>query len=308
MVAAIVAASTVFIFLIAVYFLLDYRKSKREWRKEVEQFYLDGEKRKSVIILIGTKFDETETAKELEPKLVDANIPFTPSEFLGALIVGYMGIVFMLVNFFQLSLLPSLIVGLLLVEGARRLLFLLRKNKKKQVLIDQLPEICRLLANSTRSGMTLNQGIQLVTKEINEPAKSEFKRMAHELSLGIEFQAALRTMEKRVDHKEFQLFAATMLIQKKAGGNLSAVLDEMSQTLDERKLLKQEVKTMTAEQRYVSTLVPIIPIFLVLMMNNIIDGFLDPLFTGIGLILLTFFLFGTVLTFVIVRKITNIRV
>ena len=115
-------------------------------------------------------------------------------------------------------------------------------------------------------------------------------------------------MERRIDHKEFQLFAATMLIQKKAGGNLSAVLDEMSQTLDERKLLKQEVKTMTAEQRYVSTLVPIIPIFLVLMMNNIIDGFLDPLFTGIGLILLTFFLFGTVLTFVIVRKITNIRV
>ncbi|MFC5604197.1 type II secretion system F family protein [Sporosarcina koreensis] len=308
MVEAFIAASAVFVFLVAVYFLLDYRKSKREWRKEVEQFYLDGEKRKSVIVLVGAKFDETETAKELEPKLVDANIPFTPSEFIGALLVGYMGIVFVLVNMFGLDLMPALLIGMLLVEGARRLLFLLRKNKKKQMLIDQLPEICRILANSTRSGMTLNQGIQLVTQEINEPAKREFKRMAHELSLGIEFSAALRTMERRIDHKEFQLFAATMLIQKKAGGNLSAVLDEMSQTLDERKLLKQEVKTMTAEQRYVSTLVPIIPIFLVLMMNNIIDGFLDPLFTGIGLILLTFFLFGTVLTFVIVRKITNIRV
>ena len=79
---------------------------------------------------------------------------------------------------------------LLLIEGARRLLFLLRKNKKKQMLIDQLPEICRVLANSTRSGMTLNQGIQLVTQEIDEPAKSEFKRMAHELSLGIEFSGS----------------------------------------------------------------------------------------------------------------------
>ena len=142
------------------------------------------------------------------------------------------------------------------------------------MLIDQFPEICRVLANSTRSGMTLNQGIQLVTQEIDEPAKSEFKRMAHELSLGIEFPAAIRTMERRIDHKEFHLFTATLLIQKKAGGNLSAVLDEMSQTLDERKLFKQEVKTMTAEQRYVSTLFPFIPIFLVLMMNNIIEGFL----------------------------------
>jgi len=43
-------------------------------------------------------------------------------------------------------------------------------------------------------------------------------------------------------------------------------------------------------------------------MNNIIEGFLDPIFTGLGLILLVFFLTGTVLTFVIVRKITNIRV
>ena len=101
-------------------------------------------------------------------------------------------------------------------------------------------------------------------------------------------------MEKRIDDKEFQLFTATMLIQKKAGGNLYAVLDEMSQTLDERKLLKQEIMTMTAEQRYRS--------------YNVVDGFLEPLFTGLGIILLAFFLTGTILTFVIVRKITNIRV
>ncbi|WOV88246.1 type II secretion system F family protein [Sporosarcina oncorhynchi] len=305
---AFIAALAVFVFLIALYFLLDYRKRKKEWRKDVQNFYLDGEKRKSIIVLIGTKFDETQTAKEMEPKLSNANIPFTPSEFIGAMIVAYMGVVFGLVNFFQLSLLPALLVGLLLIEGSRRLLFILRKNKKKQMLIDQLPEICRVLANSTRSGMTLNQGIQLITQDISEPAKSEFKRLAHELSLGIEFSTVIRAMEKRVDHKEFQLFTATLLIQKKAGGNLSAVLDEMSQTLDERMLLKQEVKTMTAEQKYVSTLIPLIPIFLVLMMNNIIDGFLDPLFSGIGLILLAFFLCGTILTFVIVRKITNIRV
>ena len=176
------------------------------------------------------------------------------------------------------------------------------------MLVEHLPEIFRILANATRSGMTLNQGIQLVAQEIGEPAKSEFKRLAHELSLGIDFSAAIRSMEKRVDDKEFQLFTATMLIQKKAGGNLYAVLDEMSQTLDERKLLKQEIKTMTAEQRYISYIVPVIPIFLVLMMNNIVEGFLDPLFTGLGLILFAFFLTGTILTFVIVRKITNIRV
>jgi len=305
---ALLAMLTVLILIVGFYFFLGYRKEKREWRKNVQQFYRDGERRKSVLVVIGTKYDKTESAKELQLKLTDANIGFTPSEFLGALIVSYMGLVIGLQNFFNLNLLTALVIALLIVEGGRRVLFMVRKNKKKQMLVEQLPEICRILANSTRSGMTLNQGIQLVSQEISEPSKSEFKRLAHELSLGIDFNAAIRSMEKRVDDKEFQLFTATMLIQKKAGGNLYAVLDEMSQTLDERKLLKQEIKTMTAEQRYISYIVPVIPIFLVLMMNNIIDGFLDPIFTGIGLILFAFFLTGTILTFVIVRKITNIRV
>ena len=308
MIEALIAGLSVLLIIFAIYYYLDYRKEKKEWRKNVQRFYQSGDKRESILIVIGTKFDKTETAKEMEEKLVNANIPFTPSEFIGAMIVLYMALVFALQSFFNLNILAALLISGLLVEATRRMIFIVRKNKKKQMLAEQLPEICRILANATRSGMTLNQGVQLVAKEVAEPSSIEFKRLAHELSLGIEFGAAIRSMEKRVDHKEFQLFAATLMIQKKAGGNLYAVLDEMSQTLEERKLLKQEISTMTAEQRYTSYIIPVIPIFLVLMMNNIIDGFLDPLFTGLGLILLAFFTTGTVLTFVIVRKITNIRV
>jgi tight adherence protein B len=305
-IAAIVAVST-FVFIAGVYKFLGYRKEKREWRKKTQQFYLEGERRKSFLVVLGTKFDKTETAKEMEEKLEDANIPLTPSEFIGAIIVSYMGILFVLINFFSVPTAVAIFLSLLLLEGGRKILFSIRKNRQRQIFIEQLPEICRLLANSTRSGMTLNQGIQMVAKEMVDPARSIFKNLAHELSLGIEFGSAIRALEKRVDNKEFHLFTATLLIQKRAGGNLYVVLDEMSQTLDERKLLKQEIKTITAEQRFTSYILPVIPIFLVVMMNNIVDGFLDPLFTGIGLILFAIFIAGTILTFFIVRKITNIR-
>lgn len=308
MTAAAIAGGAVLLLIIGLYYLLGYRKEKKEWRKKTHQFYLEGEKRKSVIVLWGSKFDETETAKEMEIKLQDANIPFTPSEFCGALIVSYMGILFVLVNFFNVPTLIAIVLSLLLLEAGRRMLFKIRKDRRRQILVDQLPDICRLLANSTRAGMTLNQGIQLVAKEMAEPARSEFKNLAHELSLGIDFGSAIRTLERRIDNKEFHLFTATLLIQKRAGGNLYAVLDEMSQTLDERKLLKQEIKTMTAEHKYIAYIVPIIPIFLVLMMNNVVDGFLDALFSGIGLILFVIFAAGTVATFFIINKITNIRV
>ena len=305
--AVTVIISTLFL-IIGLYYFLGFRKEKKEWRKKTNQFYRNDERRESVLVVLGTKFDRTNTAKEMERKLIDANIPFTPSEYIGMLVVSCMGLSFILMTFFKLTLLAALFFSLLIIEGAKRILFNIRKNKRKQIFVEQLPEICRILANSTRSGMTLNQGIQLVAKEIAEPAKTEFKHLAHELSLGIDFEHAIRSLERKIDNKELNLFTATLLIQKRAGGNLYAVLDEMSQTLDERKLLKQEIKTMTAEQRFISYILPILPIFLVLMMNNVIDGFLDPLFSGIGIILLIIFLIGNGATFLIVRKITNIRV
>jgi tight adherence protein B len=308
LIAALVTTIATLVFIIALNFSLEYRKEKREWKKQVHDFYSNGEKRKSYIVLLGDRFDRTETAQPIYEKLRAANIPLTPSEYFGAQVVAVMGFVIVLGNFFNLNFLISIFVSLMFLEGGKRLVFLLRKNIIKQRLAQQLPEICRLLANATRSGMTLNQGVQLAAQEISEPAKSEFKRLAQEISLGIDFNTAIRSMEKRIDNREFKLFVATILIQKKAGGNLFSVLDEMGQTLEERKILMQEIKTMTAEQRYVAYIVPVIPIFLVLMMNNIIEGFLDPLFTGLGVILLLLFIGGTFLTFFLVRKVTNIRV
>ncbi|WP_423408457.1 type II secretion system F family protein [Heyndrickxia sp. MSNUG] len=304
----IVSTLSALAFIIAIYYILDYRKEKREWKKRANEFYLDGAKRKSVLVVWGDRYDRTEGAQPLYEKLRAANIPLTPSEYIGAQIVVFMGLVIVLQNFFSIQFPTNLIAAAIVLEGGKRLLFLLRKNKMKQRLVEQLPEICRTLANATRSGMTLTQGINMVAQEAAEPAKGEFRRLAQEISLGIDFNAALKAMEKRLESREFQLFVATLLIQKKAGGNLYSVLDEMGQTLEDRKILLQEIKTMTAEQRYVSYMVPVLPIFLVLMMNNVIDGFIDPLFSGIGIILLLFFLGGTVLTFILVRKVTNIRV
>lgn len=308
MIPSIIAIIATFCFILFLTYWLDYRRLKRNWRKNVEGFYKPNTARKSFIVLIGDKYDKTDTAKLTHEKLKQASIPFTPSEFIAAQIVAFMGIVLVLLNMFNIKFLLSVFIALILLEAGKRILLAVRKNKMHDRMVEQLPEICNILANSTRAGMTLNQGIQMVAQDISAPAEIEFKRLAHELSLGIPFDLAIKKMEKRIDNKEFKLFIATILIQKKAGGNISSILEEMGQTLEDRKLLKQEIKTMTSEQRYVAIIVPIIPIFLVLMMNNIIDGFLDPLFTGIGIILLLIFIAGTVLTFWLIRKVTNIRV
>lgn len=260
------------------------------------------------MLVLGDKFDKTKFGEKTLLQLKRANIQLMPSEFYGILLLGGFTLAFVLNNFFGIKFPINMAVSIGLMEVIRRSLFFIRKNKFQERMNSQLPEICRILANSTRSGMTLTQGIGVAAQELNEPAREEFQRLYGELQLGVNFNRALRNLQKRVPSREYQLFIASLLIQKQAGGNIHAVLDEMGHTLEERKLLLQEIKTMTAEQRFVAYIIPVMPVFLLLVMNSMNEGFIDPLFSGIGLILLALFLFGTFLTFFLVKKVTNIRV
>jgi len=284
-----------------------YRAKKREWRQRIGNWYTEG-KRKSFIVVLGDRFDETKTAEPIARKLQTANIPITPSEYLGMHILGFLAMFVIFGSMFKVPFPFNAIIPAAVLYAVHFLLFLLRKNKYEERFNGQLSEVCRLLGNAARSGMTINQGIDLAAKETPSPAGDEFKRISNELKLGIPLETALRSIQKKNTSRDFQLFIATILIQKKTGGNLAAILESMAQTLEDRKLLNQSIKTMTAEQRYISFIVPLLPVFLLLVMNAMIDGFTDPLWTGPGIIILILFGMGIILSFFIIRKITNIRV
>ncbi|PPA68663.1 hypothetical protein C4B60_20240 [Jeotgalibacillus proteolyticus] len=289
------------------YSFLDYRRKKQEWKKKVRKWYPE-EKRKSAISVWGDKYDASPSSAKLHQKLQTANLALLPSEYLGIHVLGVL-VFFVLFNMvFNLTLLFTLLLTAGILGASHFLLFYLRKNRFEERFNEQLSEICRLLANAAKSGMTISQGIDLVAREINAPAKDEFKRMSYELKLGVPLEQVLRKVQTRNTSRDFQLFAATLLIQKKTGGNLASTLETMSNTLEERKVLHQTIRTMTSEQRFISLIVPAMPIFILLMMNNIVEGFTDPLTTGPGIIILVLFGSGIILSFFLIRKITNIKV
>ncbi|SDJ02175.1 type II secretion system F family protein [Natribacillus halophilus] len=305
---AILFSIAVLLVLLGLYNFLGHRASKKEWKKKIGGWFDKNQERESFIVVLGEKFDRTVHAQKVKDQLIRANVPLNASEFYAFLIVGGLGVAFLASNFFNIGVFISVLLGAVVMEISRRSLFYFRRHKYQERLNAQLPDICRILANGTRSGMTLNQAISLAARELPEPAKSEFRRMNNELALGVDFNQVMEQLQVRVPSRDFQIFVATLIIQKKAGSDLFAVLDEMANTLDERKMLAQEIKSMTAEQKYIAYILPAMPIALVLMMNIVMDGFIDPLFSGVGLILLALFVAGTVLTFFLVRKVTDIRV
>lgn len=303
----ILYGAAVLALLFASYLFLDYRRKKQEWKKKLKSWYPE-EKRKSAISVWGDRFDDSDMSHGLTRKLKSANVNLLASEYIGMHAFGILMFYVVFNMIFDMAALPSIILTVGILVASHFLLFYIRKNKYEERLNGQLSEVCRLLANAARSGMTVTQGIDLVAREVNEPAKEEFKRLSNELKLGVPFETALRSVQKRNESRDFQLFIATLLIQKRTGGNLATTLETMSHTLEDRKLLHQTIQTMTSEQRYISLIVPAMPIFILLFMNNIIEGFTDPLTTPIGIVLMIAFGLGIVLSFFLIRQITNIKV
>ena len=291
-----------------IYSYLGYRSQKREWKQNMSQQYQMNNRRKSFLVVLGDRFDQSRYAEKMHVKLQQANVPLTPSEFYGMLIVGGMAVTVLSNSMFNIVYPQNVLIAIAVMTAAYFTLFAIRKNKYQERFNAQLAEVCRLLGNAARAGMTINQGIELAAREVAFPAGEEFKRLAHELRLGVDFERALINFQDRIPSRDFKLFIATLLIQKRSGGNLHSILDEMAQTLEDRKILNQTIKSMTAEQRYISYLLPVVPVLLILIMNSIVDGFLQPLTTVPGMILMVLFGLGTVLTFILVKKVTNIRV
>ncbi len=308
MAAAVLYSIAVLFGLWGFYSLLGYRMEKKAWKQKIGKWFDGSGERKSFISVWGERFDRTDHARGLEEKLHRANMPLTPSEFYAILIFEGLAITVFSYMLFGIPSPLNWIAGIAAPVLTYYLLFLLRRNKYRERLNDQLSEVCRTLAGSVRAGLTIPQGMDVVASEISQPAKGEFSRLSHNLKLGVSLEEGLSAMQQRVPTREFKLFIATLLIQKQMGGNLYAVLDEMAETLEDRKVLRQTIKTMTAEQRHIAGILPFMPVFLILIMNMIMEDFLKPLWSIPGLIISVLFIIGTLLTFVLVRKVTNIRV
>ncbi|MFC4403104.1 type II secretion system F family protein [Gracilibacillus xinjiangensis] len=291
-----------------IFSYLDYRLNKQKWKGKTKVDFEHTQNRKSFIVIWGERFDQTDYGKKLELRLRRVNIILTPSEFCSMLFVGGLGLTLVFNMLLKFNLSMSFIFAIIAIVAITQLIFLIRRNKYQEKLNNQLSEVCVTLANATRSGMTLSQGFQLVARELSEPSRSEFKQLSNELSLGLDFEDALLKFQKKIKGREYKLFIVTLLTQKKAGGNLHETLEEMAKVLDERKFLEQEIKTLTSEQKFISYIIPSIPIVLILAINMMMEEFTKVLFTIPGIIILIIFAIGTVFSFILVQKVTKIRV
>ena len=165
--------------------------------------------------------------------------------------------------------------------------FIKRKTSKRAAAFEaQLPDSLQLLAGSLRSGFALNQALAGVVREGIEPIASEFGRAITEVRLGADLDDALDAVAERMNSYDMTLVVMAIRTAREVGGNLAEVLGNTISTMRERVQLRGHVRVLSAEGRLSAWVLTGLPIALALYLLAFKPGYLNALFSGIGLVIL----------------------
>ena len=188
--------------------------------------------------------------------------------------------------------------------------FYVRHSRSKRLIAfeKQLPDAIASVSNCLKSGLTFQQGMQAVAEQMPEPISKDFGRVMRELQLGSTTERALNNLARRVPSPDVKLLVTAILISQQVGGNLSAVLDNIAQTVTDRIRIKQEVHTITSTGRISGMVIGLLPLILAVILVMMNPKYMQLLFERQeGHIMLIIAAVMEAIGYMLIRKIVSVE-
>lgn len=170
-------------------------------------------------------------------------------------------------------------IGFSATLGLPRWLLNMRVRRRQKKFLLQFSDALDVMVRGVRAGLPLTDCLNIVAREGQEPAKSEFDTLARSLGVGITLPQALQQMHTRLPLSEVNFFAVVLSIQQQSGGNLSEAISNLSNILRERRRMSQKVVSLSQEANYSAGIIGSLPFLIMLIIYFIAPDYITPLFT-----------------------------
>lgn len=249
---------------------------------------------------------KTTFGKRVERKITVTGLDLTPGEYLVYMAAGLLGLYFIVGAIFATFF--GVLAALAGLWGGNAFLNW-QRVKRTEAFINQLPELTRVLANATQAGLAMRTALVMASDELDNPAGEELRRVADQLAIGHTLEDALDELAERLPSRELVVLVTTLVLSSRAGGQVVTSLRNLTETLEERKETRREVKTVLSQIQVTALAVPLIGLGFLLLINNMTPGALDKM-TGatVGQV-------GTILAFALyavgyiaIRRMSRIQV
>lgn len=228
--------------------------------------------RSRVVRRFDKAFQRTGLGGRLAKRLTQANLrAIYPLEFV-LIASGVIVLTFTFTNQ-HVTWFYALLVTVFMAWGLSKALNMLR-DRQYSMFLKQLPELSRVLANSTSAGLSIRTALQVAATELSDPAQRELELLNHELSIGTPIDVALERMEARIPGRDLTVLIGTLVISQRSGGSLITALRGMAEALEDRKETAREVRTTITQSKYTGYLVVAFGVGMVLMFNTMSPGLL----------------------------------
>ena len=157
---------------------------------------------------------------------------------------------------FKLLAIPATCAG-----AAYPIRSLLKKGRKRlETFEEQFPDALEFVSRSMRAGHAFSVSLEMLYREFEEPLSGEFRRIFEEQNLGMPLDAALTRFGRRIPILDVQFFVSAVVLQRRTGGNLTEILDNLAKMIRERYKLRGKIKATTASGRMTGKALSAIPV------------------------------------------------
>lgn len=182
-------------------------------------------------------------------------------------------------------------------------------HKRQSDFQRQLIDVLILVNGAVGAGYSLLQSLDVVIQEMRAPASEEFRRVRREIGLGLPMNQALENLHKRMQSDDLYLVITAININSQVGGSLTTMLEAVTQTIRERIRLFGEIRAITAQQRYSSYILTLLPFFITGALFIMSPDYIKELFVpGITLCFPIGALIFVLLGNIVVQRLTKINV
>lgn len=205
-------------------------------------------------------------ASHLEPyriMLERAAIPIKAEELammvIGAAIIPWGVLAFLLK--------PAPIVGILLLAATSAFAYMgvqgyvnFRVGRRLAQFNNQLEIVLRLITGALRVGLGLRQALVTVVSDMPDPARIEFSRVLGQTQIGVSIYDALDQLAERMPSSELAMMTRAIRIQSGTGGNLGKVLENLAETIKQRRKLNRKIAALTSEAKFTKYIISALPV------------------------------------------------
>ena len=194
----------------------------------------------------------------VELKLARAGLSWTKKTYytVSAISAGLLGLLL-----FMVTESPFVGVGAAFAGGFGVPALLLRHLRLKRIarFNKELPNAVDVVVRGIRTGIPVGDCFRMVSREAEEPVRSEFRTVVETQALGLSLGEAVSRLFERVPTAEVNFFAIVINIQQQSGGNLSEALNNLSVVLRDRAKMRGKVQAMSMEAKASASIIACLP-------------------------------------------------